>query len=145
MAQCSRVQPSGLPGISLKRGGSFNPANVKFPLSSNCLTYLFVETNDLLERAHLFKTSSLAGLTVNDLIVLFIQIGPKGLSTSLARGVCPCFPASTWRRAMELCPPSRSLQSCRLITSARAVTERPTLRNPFRNYVVSFSFETLFN
>lgn len=106
---------------------------------------LFVETNDLLEGIHLFKTSALAGLAVTDLIFLFIQTGPKGLSTSLARGVCPCSPASTWRRAMAPCPPSRSPPSCRLITSARAVTVRPTLRNPFRNYVVSFSLENLFN
>lgn len=139
------AQPSGSPGIFLRWGGSFNPADVKSPLSSNCFTNLSVEINDLLEGTQLFKTSGLAGLTLNDFIFLFIQIGPKGLSTSLARGVCPCSPASTWRHAMELCPPSRSLRSCRLITSARAVTERPTLRNPFRNYVVSFSFETPFN
>jgi hypothetical protein len=90
----------------------------------------------------IFKTSVLAGLTAPDLLFifsLFTQTGPKGLSTSLALGACPCSPASSCRRAMALCPPSRSLQSCRPITSARAVTGRPTLRNPFRSYVVGFS------
>lgn len=72
------------------------------------------------------------------LLPLFIQTGPKGSSTSLARGACPCSPASTWRRAMGPCPPSRSPRSCRPTTLGRDVTGRPTRRNPFRNYVVGF-------
>lgn len=75
---------------------------------------------------------------------LLIQTGPRGLSISRAQGACRFSPASTWRLATGLCPPSRSPQSCRPIISGRAATGRPTLRDPFRNYVVRFLLLGLF-
>lgn len=95
----------------------------------------------VLEQAHILKASVLAELAVPDglfILPLFIQTGPRGLSTSPAREACPCSLASTWRRATGPCPPSSSPRSCRPTTSGRGVTGRPTRRNPFRSCVVGF-------
>lgn len=54
---------------------------------------LFVETNDLLERIRLFKTSGLAGLTVTDLIFLFISDWTKRIEYQPGSGSVPLFPS----------------------------------------------------
>lgn len=95
----------------------------------------------VLEQIHILQNKCCSGTVwawFAVILSLLVQTGPRGSSTSLAQGVCPCSPASTWRRVTGPCPPSRSPQSCRPTTSGRAVTVRPTLRNPCRNYVVGF-------
>lgn len=70
------------------------------------------------------------------MICLFFQTGTNGLNTGLALAAFPCFPASTWKRVMDQCPPSTPPLNCRPTTSGRAVIVRPTLKNLCRSCVV---------